>query len=203
MSDHQPKESAATEVLSLYSLLEKIEQEILPAFIADRQFQKRQRGENQEHRIPYVSFQLAGVKMMVPLELIAEVGHLPVVTSLPHLPAWITGIVQLQGEILPVINLLKFFQLDQGRLMLAAKSFLLFSWHDLKMCLEVEKISGVVNIDLQQEVVMPLIQKEKDVFGEMAAYLQGGVSIGGERAYLLNLVEMKNNSSLTSWKAEL
>ncbi|PIE61521.1 MAG: hypothetical protein CSA29_02945 [Desulfobacterales bacterium] len=200
MIDSQQKEGSVRRSISLYDLLETIEQETLPALEADRQFEKNQSTEKIQQKVPYISFQIAGVKMMIPLASVAEVGYLPDVTALPHLPVWIRGIVQLQGEILPVIDLLTMFQVSQGHAFISSKSFLLLNWPDFKLCLEVEKISGTLNVDMHQETLMPLVQKEKDFFGGLAVYVQGRLRIGDGIVYLLNLAGVKDSPVLNDWK---
>ncbi len=202
MNDTQQTGGAGVNTLSLHALLETIEQETLPALEADRQFAQKQSLETIQQKVPYVSFQLAGVKMMLPLASVAEVGHLPDVTALPHLPAWINGIVQLQGEIIPVINLLTLFQMDPGPRFISSKSFLLIDWPDYKICLVVEKISGTLNLDLQQEKLAPLVQQDNQIFGGLSAYVQGVMQIGDDRVYLLNLTGMKDSPLLNNWKEE-
>ncbi len=200
MRAQQQKEASAAGALSLYSLLETIEQGTMPALTADRQFLERQSSESVENKVPYISFQLAGVQMMIPQEFVAEVGHLPVVTTLPHLPAWIRGVVQLQGEIFPVINLPELFQIHRGLLLSVARSFLLFNMDDFKVCMEVEKISGISNFQVQQEDLTPLTQEEKEFFGDFAVFFKGSVETGQTSIYLLNFTGIKNIPFLNRWE---
>jgi purine-binding chemotaxis protein CheW len=44
-------------------------------------------------------------KFAVALESVAEVGRMPVVTRVPGLPAWLAGVANWRGRILPVIDL--------------------------------------------------------------------------------------------------
>lgn len=56
----------------------------------------------------YVLMRLGNYGIATPISGLFEVGALPPVVSLPNLPYWIKGIINLRGEILSVINLIEF-----------------------------------------------------------------------------------------------
>ena len=53
----------------------------------------------------FLVFQLAGDEFALPIEVVDEVAHAPVqVTRLPKTPAFLEGVMNLRGEVLPVID---------------------------------------------------------------------------------------------------
>lgn len=52
-----------------------------------------------------VPFRLDGQRYGAPIALVREVGYMQSATKLPLTPDWVEGVVDLRGEVLPVINL--------------------------------------------------------------------------------------------------
>lgn len=53
----------------------------------------------------YVAFRLAGQLYGAPIDVVREVNYLTAITRLPNTPAYVDGVMDLRGEILPVVNL--------------------------------------------------------------------------------------------------
>jgi purine-binding chemotaxis protein CheW len=53
----------------------------------------------------YVLFWLAEQLYGAPIAVVREVNHLTPVTRLPNTPDWVDGVIDLRGEVLPVVNL--------------------------------------------------------------------------------------------------
>jgi len=53
----------------------------------------------------FVVFRLAGQRYGAPIDVVREVTYLTPVTPLPGAPAYVEGVVDLRGEVIPVINL--------------------------------------------------------------------------------------------------
>lgn len=62
----------------------------------------------------FVGFQLADQHYAFPIEQIQEIVVLDQVTRVPQVPVYVEGVSNLRGTIIPVINLKKLFQLDEG-----------------------------------------------------------------------------------------
>jgi purine-binding chemotaxis protein CheW len=52
-----------------------------------------------------VPFRLDGQRYGAPITLVREVGYMQAATRLPLTPDWVEGVIDLRGEVLPVINL--------------------------------------------------------------------------------------------------
>jgi purine-binding chemotaxis protein CheW len=69
-----------------------------------------QAGPQEQH----VIFTLAGTDYAVPIANVLEVGPPPAVTPLPHVPDWLVGLTNLRGDIISVVDLGRYFELDCG-----------------------------------------------------------------------------------------
>lgn len=52
-----------------------------------------------------VPFRLDGQRYGAPITLVREVGYMQSATRLPLTPDWVEGVIDLRGEVIPVINL--------------------------------------------------------------------------------------------------
>jgi chemotaxis signal transduction protein len=62
----------------------------------------------------FLSFSLAGEVYAVALAGILETDRLPRVTRVPGLPAWVIGVTNLRGSILPVVDLRRLLSLEEA-----------------------------------------------------------------------------------------
>lgn len=53
----------------------------------------------------YVVFSLGGSDFALPLSSVVEISQALVTTRVPHLPAWVSGVANLRGDILAVLEL--------------------------------------------------------------------------------------------------
>jgi purine-binding chemotaxis protein CheW len=53
----------------------------------------------------YVVFRLEGQRYAAPIDVVREVTYMTPITRLPNTPSYVDGVMDLRGEILPVINL--------------------------------------------------------------------------------------------------
>jgi purine-binding chemotaxis protein CheW len=62
-----------------------------------------------------VEFRLAGERYAVEQQFVLEVHPLDALTPLPCTPAFLAGVISIRGQLLPVIDIKKFFELpEQG-----------------------------------------------------------------------------------------
>lgn len=59
----------------------------------------------------YVGFQLDGQRYAFRIELIREIVNPPAITRIPEVPAYVEGVCNLRGAIIPVVNLRLLFGL--------------------------------------------------------------------------------------------
>jgi chemotaxis signal transduction protein len=61
----------------------------------------------------FVIFKLAGAEYAAPAVNIREVGEIKTLTPVPNVPQWLLGVTNLRGDILSVVDLRTFLDLDQ------------------------------------------------------------------------------------------
>jgi len=101
--------------------------------------------ETADASIEVIEFILAHERYAVASEYVREVYPLEELTLLPCTPAFVLGIVNLRGEILPVIDIKKFFDLPEKGLTNLNKVIVLES-DDMVFGILADFISGVCRI---------------------------------------------------------
>lgn len=87
----------------------------------------------------HICVELAGRQLAIPMASVLEAGEVLQVQALPLLPQWLSGITNIRGEIVSVVNLALF--LDSGKTAPAGSgAFLLVHAEDLKTALAVDRI---------------------------------------------------------------
>lgn len=61
-----------------------------------------------------VAFILNGVRMVAPLGEVTEILHMPAVTKVPGARAWLRGVANVRGSLVPIADLPMFFGRRQG-----------------------------------------------------------------------------------------
>jgi purine-binding chemotaxis protein CheW len=100
---------------------------------------------------PVLVFQVAGERYSVPLDQVAEVIPLQALTPVPGLPKHIAGVINVRGEIRPVISL----RVLLGRETPAepARGYvLLLSGHQRTLGLQVDSVEGMASLVREQAV---------------------------------------------------
>ena len=60
----------------------------------------------------YLTFKLAGEEYGVGILKVQEIRGWSAVTAIPHAPAWVLGVIDLRGAVVPVIDLRRRFELE-------------------------------------------------------------------------------------------
>jgi purine-binding chemotaxis protein CheW len=68
--------------------------------------------------IPIVVFQLGQQQFGFHLEYVKRIIRMVAITAIPKSPPWMEGIINLQGQVIPVINLRKYLGLPNKKIML-------------------------------------------------------------------------------------
>lgn len=101
----------------------------------------------------YVVFRLVGQLFGAAIDVVREVTHLTTVTRLPNTPEYVEGVIDLRGEVLPVISL-------RTRLGLPAKEadtdtrLMVLSLGERSTALIVDGVDQVLTLN-QDEIVPP------------------------------------------------
>jgi purine-binding chemotaxis protein CheW len=93
----------------------------------------------------YVLFTLDDQRYSLPLARVEKVVPAVYVTPLPQAPAIVTGIIDMHGQVVPVVNLRRRFHLPDRALELTDQ-FILANTSRRMVALTVDMVSGVIDI---------------------------------------------------------
>jgi purine-binding chemotaxis protein CheW len=184
---------------SLQALLTTIDRETAPSLEWDKALLKERSLAVLRKKKPYVSYMLGENEMALSIDAIQEIGVLPVVTPLPFLPPWIKGIVQIRGEILSVVDFLRFCGLKNVKSPLRW-SYLLFKQGDFKLCLMANTITGVVNLDEQRDGLRPLTSGETEHLAQLAGFVKGVFTQERRAVCIVDHEKLGSSSKIRKWQ---
>jgi purine-binding chemotaxis protein CheW len=107
---------------------------------------KRKEIGNSDHKIQVVAFELANAEYAVDILNVQEINRLINITRVPRSPSYIEGVINLRGNIIPVINLHKKFNL-------ASQGFdedtriIVFQFDEIKAAIIVDSVAEVIQLD--------------------------------------------------------
>jgi purine-binding chemotaxis protein CheW len=185
---------------TLEALLASIDQEIATSLVVDVALGKEKAARNIKKRRPFVAFIVAGMEMALPIDAIQEIGYLPEVTPLPNLPGWIRGVIQIRGEILSVVDFTALFSMREDNAYSARKSYILFRQQDLKFCLPVSRIAGVVNIEDTETALKPVFADIKTQLGGLADFVKGLLSSDNRSVCVLDHEKLGTAAQIRKWR---
>jgi purine-binding chemotaxis protein CheW len=133
-----------------------------------RQFARRPVSRQSEgEAIAVIEFRLAGEKYAIERADIREVIPLKELTAVPCTPAFVRGIVNVRGQIIPVIDMKKFFDLpDEG--IADVHMVILVQWQEMEAGIEADAVTGVRTI--ARDSLQPTLPTLSGVRGQ---YLRG------------------------------
>lgn len=124
----------------------------------------------------YLLFYIDNALYGVSLALVLEIIQIQTITRLPGVPAYIKGIVNLRGKVVPVIDVRTKFHLPE-RPYDDKTCIVVLDIHDLHIGLIVDSVSEVVTVESEQLTAPP------DV-GDAATRYLSSVSEVGDRVIL-------------------
>lgn len=139
---------------------------------------KRERAPLAGEQLEVLAFKLASEGYAVESRFVQGVHPLQDLTPLPGVPAFVRGIVNVRGRILPVLDLKKFFDLpEQG--LTDLHRIVLVRGHDMELGLLADVIVGVRGV--AADTLQPSLPT---LSGIKAEYLKG---VGGDGLIVLDL----------------
>lgn len=114
---------------------------------------------------------------------VAEVLPFPAITHLPRTPKWLSGVANLRGEIITVVDLFHFWNIETSASPVTPKLILLRSENDA------QSVSTVaVKVDRVREVVVISDENIQEV--ENAPHLLGKIAYKTDFLYLLDVEKL-------------
>lgn len=140
MIDHHPHSSVKKD--GLFDLLGQINGELQAALEIEAEFILPGTHETELRDIGrHICFTLENNLLAIPLSSVVEVGDLQNVQTLPLLPAWLSGITNLRGEIVSVVDLGLFLG-RQARPSLQTQPFFVVRNERISVAITVGRILG-------------------------------------------------------------
>ena len=128
-----------------------------------------------------VAFRLNAEEYAVDILSVHEINKMLDITRVPRAPEYIQGVVNLRGNVIPVLNLHQRFQLGEFR-QTEDSRIIIFRYEDVPAAIMVDQVLEVLGIRTAD------IEKASQVYGSLNSELiQGVVHIDGRLLILLNL----------------
>jgi twitching motility protein PilI len=131
-----------------------------------------------------IGFQLAGVRLVSGLGEIVEILKLPRVTALPRVREWISGIANVRGRLIPVVDLHRYFG--------ATPTVQRMQWR----LLIVEGEGSSVGLIVEQSLGMQHFQVDSfengtpEGFEAIHPFIKGAYRHGGRMFYVVSLATL-------------
>ncbi|MGJ5813954.1 chemotaxis protein CheW [Paludibaculum fermentans] len=131
----------------------------------------------------FLAFQLAGESYAVPLTRVMETERMPKVTTVPGLPAFVIGVANLRGAVLPLVDLAMLLELESpGRPHDARILVVRPSPDDSPVALVVDALQGVAMLAREE-----LHRTPHWLDGRTTPFLEG---IGSHKGRLLSVLDL-------------
>ena len=141
-----------------------------------------------------VTFQLGEELYAINIMDVKEIVRVQEIRALPNAPSYVEGIFNLRGEIIPIINLHKRFQLkkiftsEEDELL---SGFIIIEIENMKLGVIIDRVSRVVSIE--KENIQPPPQMLTGIGSE---YIQGVVRQNEGYLIILNIKDLFNPREL-------
>lgn len=130
----------------------------------------------------HLRFGLAGEKYAIPIDFIQEILKPKNVTEIPHTPEYLSGIVNLRGKIVPVVDLRIRLELPRGEVTKPSR-IIVISGRDQFIGLLVDYVDEVCPIQAKKiEPVSPIISGPVNT-----DYFEGIANLGDDIVAILDL----------------
>lgn len=127
-----------------------------------------------------VVFKLGIEEYGIKIDNVQEINRLTEITKIPRSPYHIVGIVNLRGNIIPALDLRKFFSLEEKQITDSTR-IIIVDVNDKKTGLIVDTVSEVINIEKR------IIEPTPDILsnGVDSDYIEGVAKIDNKRMIML------------------
>ena len=139
--------------------------------------------ESNDSNLQLVTFQLGAESYGIDIMIVDGIVRVEETRSIPNAPSYVDGIFNLRGEIIPIINLHKRFQIRRAELSeedMLLSGFIIIKIGGMKLGIIIDKISRVISVDLNKMQLPPQM-----LSGIGAEYIQGVFT--REEGYLILL----------------
>ena len=143
-----------------------------------------------------VVFKLGNESYGVDIGYVKGIEQQVSIVPVPNSLAFVKGIINLRGEVIPVFDLKKKFQMAEAGV--SGNNLIVVSVGDMKLALEVDAVDEINDVDAENIVPMPAIIKQEGLlYLDRVANVNGKLIVLLDLDYLLSDVEkekMKNRT---------
>ena len=127
--------------------------------------------DENHNKLQLVTFQLGSESYGIDIMIVDGIVRVEETRSIPNAPNYVDGIFNLRGEIIPIINLHKRFQIRRAELSdedMLLSCFIIIKIGGMKLGVIIDKISRVISVDTDTMQLPPQM-----LSGIGAEYIQG------------------------------
>lgn len=147
----------------------------------------------EKERDKFLTISISARLFALPVSYIAEITTLGDVTPIPKVPSWLLGITNLSGELLSVISLAKFFDLDSTKSDMPNQPILILEHPDdeIKTAITVDKIGQILYVEKRS--ISPFESTKNPSHNK---YILGIYKAGAEQINLFNAEAFLNSDEV-------
>ena len=152
-----------------------------------------------DNTIQLVTFQIGTEQYGIDIMDVEGIVKIEEIREIPNAPAYVEGIFNLRGEIIPVISLHRRFQIRKAQLSEEDEllsGFIIVSIDGMQLAVIIDKVSRVVSINMAE--IQPPPQM---ISGIGAEYIQGVVNREDHYLILLDIRRLFNMRELRQLEA--
>ncbi|MBI2219958.1 MAG: purine-binding chemotaxis protein CheW [Acidobacteria bacterium] len=146
-------------------------------------------------RTRLILFGVAGSMYGVSQALVSEVARVPGITAVPHVPAWVRGVVNLRGDVVSVIDL---------RALLGLEAVSPYTGRLLVVRLADEEFTAGLLVDSVEQIVGVALDSVKPpsgpIEGALAPYLTGVSQVGERLVAVLDLERLLRSADIRQFE---
>ena len=140
-----------------------------------------------------VVFRLGNQKFGVDINLVQSIEKDIEVVNVPNAMQYISGIVNMRGEVIPVYSLHKKFNIQEEDY--KRNDSIIVSLPDMKLAIEVDEVLEIGDIQEKDITNMPMIAKTDDT-----GYLDRVANVKGSLIILLDIVQLLTEAEAANVK---
>jgi purine-binding chemotaxis protein CheW len=138
----------------------------------------------------YLTFHMAGEDYGIEIRHVTEIIGIQRITEVPDMPAFIKGVVNLRGKVIPVMDVRARFSLP-SREYDERTCIIVVNYNDASVGLVVDQVNEVA--DIPKENIEP---PPRSTAGGSSQYIQGMGKIGDQVKILLNVGKLLYDSEI-------
>lgn len=138
----------------------------------------------------YVVFKLGNEKYCADIANVGSITEFDDITKVPNTPSYIEGVINLRGEVIPIVSLKKRFDVKEAAASEDAR-IIIITYDGKNVGFLVDDASQVIRIDDENIEPTPAI-----IAGEDRKYISGVGKVDGTIVVLLDLIKILSDSEL-------